>query len=612
MAWGLFLFLFAIDVPVAPASAAAESQDFPLEQLAQHPQWLRLLHFDAAGQAGTFLSEDFYLSRSGQYDPSAELRATLDALNIVIEDETHPRCRFPARYFWLAGYLQNPELRVVPPACQGLRQWLEQYPLKSISLLMVSGYMGNPASIFGHAFLKLNSVNDDHDLFSSTINYGALVPPDEPAIEYIFKGLFGGYQAGYSDRYFYTQDMVYTNTEARDIWEYELELAPEKARLLQLHVWEILGKKKQYYFLNRNCAYELARVMDVVLEPRLSHRARIWYVPVEMFNRLRDLDQAQRVSQGDALIRDVRYHPSAERMLIHHYDGLDTGLRRRAREFLHDPEIDRIDGVLSGLNPERQRKLLDFLFSYQHFRYTKELPEPDPETVSLKHALLVKRLSRPPSPGSGTMPEYRPSPAEGQKPVIIGFGAMQQENGEAAPAISVAAYAQEPTGWNPLDGGELTVLDLRLALSNEEPLVRRVDYLRIFNHASSHLPVTSPWSWRLQLRSIRVPDEKYDHQVYFGLGRSGQFGRALLYGLLTPSLHSLSPILRLRPEAGLVFPVQDMLRIRLGIGMENTADGWREIATGAVQYSPTREISMVLEYQRDPYTMWQVTLRSHW
>ncbi len=608
---------FLLAVTLAPTLLAQETlvtftPRASIDELAADPQWLRLLHHDASENEGTFLSQEFYLSPQGRDRPGAELRATLQAMEIPVTDDTHPRCRFPARYHWLGKQLGHPAWQTIPAACRRLRKWLAEKPLRSISLLMVSGYMGNPASLFGHSLLKLNTDTEEHDLFSTTINYGALVPPKEPVIIYILRGLLGGYQAGYSDRYFYTQDVVYTHTEARDIWEYQLDLSPEHTRFLQLHLWEIIGNKKQYFFLTRNCAYELGRVIDIVLDRPLTRPARVWYTPSELFDRLHDIDEEARVQQKKTIIRQLRYHPSAERLLIRDYENLDPALKSRARRFLKQPESSQIDAVLAGLPTAKQQVLLDFLFSYQHFILTREQPQPSPETLSLKHTLLLKRLTLPPSVAADVQPLYRPSPSEGQKPSIIGLGIMAKKSRGSVPLLKLTAFSQEPTGQNALDGGELTVFDLRFGLPENGMPIRQVDYLRILHHALSPLPMAPSWSWRLLLRSVRESGKGYDHQFYLGMGRSAKKGEALFYALLTPSLHSLAPIFRLRPEAGLILPLRDNLRTHLNLGLENSTTGWQVMALGVLQYSFSRNLSLQLVYQKERQSSWLLSIRSHW
>jgi hypothetical protein len=121
--------------------------------------------------------------------------------------------------------------------------------LHSISLYLIGGYFGNPASTFGHAVLKFNSDSTDqpNPLFDVTVGFGALVPENEWSVRYIAKGIFGGYDARFLDKYYYSQDLVYSRSEFRDIWDYRLKLPREDQELLVFHVWEVLGKNFDYF-----------------------------------------------------------------------------------------------------------------------------------------------------------------------------------------------------------------------------------------------------------------------------------------------------------------------------------------------------------------------------
>ncbi len=582
-----------------------------IESIAAQSQWLRLLHYERGGGRGTFAGRDFYLSPRGRKDARAELMATLQALQRPVRDARHPRCRFPARYYFLARVLGRPELREIPPACQRLRRWLRRDRIRSVGLLLVSGYMGNPASLFGHSVIRLDTAGERNGLFDTTINYGALVPPREHVVAYVVKGIFGGYQAGYSDQFFYTQDMVYTHTEARDIWEYELRLNPAQLELLQRHLWEIMGKKKRYFFLSRNCAYELGRSLEVVLDEPLMGSARLWYTPVELFNDLLDLDERRKRRGESGLIAAVRYHPSAERRLIHHYRRLEAPLRQRARDFLAHPSVAQARAGLAGLDAGERRRLLDFLLSYHYFRYLGELPEVSATTRELKHALLVERLQLPPS-AQEQAPAPRPSPTAGTKPLVLGAGIVQYPGDDQRPLWNLTAFSREPSGRNALEGGELTVFDLRLSLRSERPVVQQLDYLRILHHALSPLPGSSEWSWRIQLRSLMEQDGGYDHQFYFSIGKSKQAGRAMLYTFLTPSLHSTAPYLRLRPEVGMLYRWTEALRSHVRLGLENGRRDVDWVGSAVLQYVLSRSWSLKMDFQREPEALWRVALRRHW
>ena len=54
-------------------------------------------------------------------------------------------------------------------------------------------------------------------------------------------------------------------------WNEFLEVEGEIARLLALHAREVAGRKFQYFFLSRNCAWRLAEMLELVLpEPQVE------------------------------------------------------------------------------------------------------------------------------------------------------------------------------------------------------------------------------------------------------------------------------------------------------------------------------------------------------
>ncbi|MFH1318958.1 MAG: DUF4105 domain-containing protein, partial [Candidatus Omnitrophota bacterium] len=255
------IFLCVIFLLVnTPAQASSLEEVLDIAErygLANHPTWLKLLHYERGSKQSVVLTESFFLSPNGRSDPKAELIAIINAYFTPWGDNSdeHARCRFPARYYWLSQQLPLPNYNLREANCRSLEKWALLDSVKSVSMLLVSGYLGNPASTFGHGFLKLNtdSIDDQVGLFDLTLNYGALVPENENTLFYIIRGLSGGYEAGFSDKYFYTQDLVYSHTEFRDIWDYKLELTDYERTLLILHIWEIVGSKFTYYFLDKNC-----------------------------------------------------------------------------------------------------------------------------------------------------------------------------------------------------------------------------------------------------------------------------------------------------------------------------------------------------------------------
>lgn len=547
------LLLFCL---VLPAAAFPP----PSAQLARHSTWLKLLHFDRAGGQSEILSPDFFLAPDGRENPEAELRATLAAYAAPWpkDGNSHARCRFPARYFWLNQQLHLPDYQPVPAQCGPLARWSLPEKTQSFSLFVVSGYLGNPASVFGHSLLKLNTKaqDDQAGLFDLTVNYGALVPKDEPVALYILRGLGGGYQAGFSDRYFYTQDVVYSRTEFRDIWDYELLLTTEQRTLLALHLWEVLGKKFTYYFLDKNCSYRLAELLELVLDEPLLERARFWYAPVETFHRLEELDRQRRAAGRPGLIKSVRFIPSAQRRMRHQFSLLRPEEQAAARAVISQGP-DSLQEHTAKLKPERQAEVADSLLAYANYRLTAEKPKPSAAAKAMKNRLLPARFLLPPGSGPLAEPPVLSSPAAGDKPMLASLGAAYDVRQKTHLRLRWAPFMQESLGRNSLAAGdELAVLDASASLGGEKDalFLERLDLIRIRKIKTSFMAEDgeNPWSW--QLRGGVAEDEgRYDALLQFGIGRAAQLGPQLTAFLMTDAAaHSVEPYLRLRPQLGLL------------------------------------------------------------
>ncbi len=550
--WGCFLLLtlgcFCVPVP----SLARSSQD---------PTWLRLLQYEQGESA--VLSEDFFLSPTGRHDPEAELYATLAAYTAPWPEDpnNHARCRFPARYFWLFQELP-------PSQCQNFNQWALLDTVHSISLLLVSGYLGNPASVFGHALLKLNTQTEEDrtGLFDLTINYGALVPEKEPTLLYIVRGLGGGYQAGFSDRYFYTQDLVYARTEFRDIWKYELILSDAQRSLLILHLWEILGKKFTYYFLDKNCAYRLAALLELVYEDSFLHQARFWYAPVEIFHRLEELD-----AKGyPGYIRSVHFMPSEQRSLEHQVHLLTAEEKKMLPALIQQGRFDSEE--LNTLEPERQVAVLESLLAHSRYRLVAEAPQPRPESLAAKDHFLLTRLRLPPRTDIPPAPPPLDSPAQGNRPMMTALGWGYSSEQGSYTRLAWSLFSQEGLGQNSLEGDELAVLDLTLGLGGKEQalFLEQFDLIRIRKLTRPTLALLGESSWSWQVRTgLQSYGKQQDMFFTYGLGRTWTLSPHFsLYAMLDAAAHTRQPHGRLRPHVALLAG-SGAVRTRLYAGLEN-------------------------------------------
>jgi hypothetical protein len=214
------------------------------QKLYQQKTWLHLLRYDKYLMGDSYdsaiISPEFFMAPEGDTNPENELVATLESFfqPLPANQNEHPQCRFRGRYIWLKRYL-NFEAAGMPEAiCSDFDQWSFKGKVDSLSLIFITGYLGNPSSYYGHIALKLNTADEkfplDYHLLDLTLTYGAAVPKTDNAVFYILKGVFGGYEAGFATQEFYSLNYNYVQNQLRDLWEYHLNLDPELNRFLAL------------------------------------------------------------------------------------------------------------------------------------------------------------------------------------------------------------------------------------------------------------------------------------------------------------------------------------------------------------------------------------------
>ncbi len=80
----------------------------------------------------------FFLSHSGQFDPRAELEATLSSFfapPAKEEGPEHPQCQLIARYQWLKRELGFDAGRLPEYACPSFNDWLAEMNPEAVTLI---------------------------------------------------------------------------------------------------------------------------------------------------------------------------------------------------------------------------------------------------------------------------------------------------------------------------------------------------------------------------------------------------------------------------------------------------------------------------------------------
>ena len=342
-----------------------------LAPLAASQDWHKLALYEAdsgsaSGMRSAIHSPKFFLSEQGTTDPSAELAATLAAMLAPQSgpNDEHAKCRFPARRIWLQQRLPEHAAGLAAIDCPAFQTWAKPDFVDSISLVFANGYLGNPASYYGHTFLKFNhsQASSTSSLLDSTLNYGAILnQPDDP-VSYIVKGITGGYDGGFSPIEFYFHDANYGENELRDLWEYRLELPEPMLRLIIAHAWEVTGKEYTYYFFRRNCAYRVAELIEVASGLDIIPRNRPWVLPQALIQQLARSEYA-----GTPLVSARIYHPSRQSRLYQRFSALSGPERVLTKRLIEKAAT--LSGTEMRDQPvERQQAIIDILLDYYQYR----------------------------------------------------------------------------------------------------------------------------------------------------------------------------------------------------------------------------------------------------
>ena len=521
--------------------------DATLQALANHRQWQHLLFYK--NNKPEVISADFYLSaptvQSRQnFSPYQELIATLKNSN-----NPEVACRFPARYFWLSHQL--PKLSVDLDSCPQLPETSEK-----ISLILVSSYLKNPASTFGHVLIKTHDHIDDlgsfapsehqlssEDLLNNSYNFGARIPENENGVMYAIKGLFGWYDAGFSESEFFKQDAVYSKTEQRDMWEYVLNLDEFNTQLLNYHLYEAKSARFDYYFIKQNCGYRSGELLELVSDIKTTQRRSPWYAPDFVFDQLVEYSD----DKGEPLIESVRYLPSEQTQLRQQFVQLEKPLQTVINDFIRQEDI----SALETLSPEKQALALEFLISHRNYKLSQDDTEHD---HAIKKQLLSKRFMLPAGKTLADLPlQDKPSPALSNKTsqAYVSLGTNDSQFG-------VALFVKDPLNtYTDIDKRFKAVqLSVRYDYDKSKPEFDEFVFLDMQQIEDMAQPLAGEPRMSWQLQTGVKPDlfeaDKHIAYAQAGVGMGAKSGEYLLgYGMINASVHDQDSHLDTSLELGL-------------------------------------------------------------
>lgn len=462
--------LGAVLICCAPLCAHASRSVLPpvatLEAWARDPAWIKLVHYEPessspSGLRSAIHSPEFFLDTAGRDHPERELIATVRAFQAAANGDDSPRCRFPARWMWLADRLPSLAESSTESDCPAFEKWNRRNAVESVSIIYATGYLGNPASYYGHTLLKFNFRGDQRltRLLDVSVNYGAIVGRDTDPVSYIFNSLTGGYDGGFSHIQFYFHNHNYGDIELRDLWEYRLDLPQREVDRIVAHAWEVLGKRYTYHFFRLNCAYRMAEIVQIVDGVDIIPKEVPWVIPQALIQRV---GTAQ--FQGKPLLAGTVHFPSRQTRFYTRYRDLERIETDLVRDIVagHD---DFKGARMQALRPSAQHAVIDTIIDYYQF-IGSPLDKADATLREGYTRALSARYQLP--PGSPRARLDPPSPPHQSRPP----GWMQLAGGHVSGTGALVTLRYRPAYYDALDSDAGHVANSTLLMGETEIEVR--------------------------------------------------------------------------------------------------------------------------------------------
>ena len=317
------------------------------------PEWRALLHFQkqfVGVDESTIDSEEFFLSPVGKYNADAELAATIRLFEETEDNEK--KCLFPARYKWLKNKgLVSKSF----PKCEEWESFYHDIRPAGATLLFTNAYMNNPASLFGHTLLRIDTARKGTQLLAHGANYGAFTG-EQNGLLFAVYGLTGGYFGGFTVKPYYQIVNEYNNIENRDIWEITLNFTPEELEMLMAHLWEVGQTKSRYYFFTENCSYMLLELLDAVRPSlKLAQQFPVHAIPLDTFKA---------VASRPDMVKGINYRPSRQNKIIYRYRQMTPVQKEVYQDIIKNQKFDYQD-----LSETEKAGVLETAYQYVQYQY---------------------------------------------------------------------------------------------------------------------------------------------------------------------------------------------------------------------------------------------------
>lgn len=475
--------------------------------LASEREWHLLLHY-RENLFGGYTSEaddpQFFLSPTGRTDPQAEIESTIRAFfstESVGNSKQPAQCAFIARYHWLKSKLQIDDGKLPALACERFDQWITELNADSITLIFASAFLNNPASMFGHTFLRVDQKGQTEQtrLLAYTVNYAADVPSDV-GLWYPVKGIFGGFKGYFSTPPYYLKVQEYRDIENRDIWEYRLHFSEHQVRRLLEHAWELGGTYFDYFFFKENCSYHILSLLEYA-DPtlRFTDQFHVWTVPA---------DTVRLVAAQSGLVKGTVYRPSRRTVIQRKRESL-IGQEHQLFVDISEHVESMKEEAFGKLPIQRQAFIFDVTSDYLRYRSETDKAHSAIYKEQNRAVLTARSALRIPSEDVKIVPfSKQPDLGHGTSRASVGAG---WRNNDTFEELSIRAgyhdLLDHEIGHTQDAQVEIASLSLRHYNRADQTRVERATLVNILSLAPMDALFHGPsWKFNVGMNTIRFGD----------------------------------------------------------------------------------------------------------
>lgn len=238
-------------IGISTYAYSINEQKLPSEKL---KQWSNLLHY------------------SVEYHPTGNWFSGLkpdpfEELKYQIQNNSTEKCIFPLRNNFLFENKLISQNNLIE--CIELNNFIDQLNYKHVSIMLTSEFLNSPASTYGHISIVFH--NNNYPELNSDVFHFSAIQHDE-GLKSTISGLTGGLTGYFFRDKYHKKFFEYSIREQRKIHLWNLNLDYQEKKRLIYHLFELRNAQFRYYFLDKNCSYQIAKLIGVATNREIENK----------------------------------------------------------------------------------------------------------------------------------------------------------------------------------------------------------------------------------------------------------------------------------------------------------------------------------------------------